>query len=315
MRHGRIPSVGQRTRRSTARGLVAACHVQPTVALTGFTAALAVAAGCGRKCLTVGAAALTGQLVIGWSNDFWDRSIDARAGRLDKPIVTGSVSADVVRNGAIVAAAACVPLSLLCGRRAASAHLVLVGSGLAYNAKLKNTPLSVAPYLVAFGALPAFAALSADRRRLPRTNTMIVAALLGAGAHFINVLPDTEADAITGVRGLPQRLGPTRSLYAGASLLTASAVLVAAFGRHPSTSLQRTLLTTCGAAVAAVIASARTGRQRLAQSMSLIAAASTVMFYVTQALVKTGTGDAAGRAEHVMLAAGSVVDAAAHARP
>jgi len=280
---GRTPRVGQRSRASTARGLAAACHVQPTIAVTAFTAALAVASCGGRKALAVGSAALSGQLVIGWSNDFWDRSIDARAGRLDKPIVTGSVSAALVRNSAIAAAAACVPLSLLCGRRAAAAHLAVVGAGLAYNAKLKSTPLSIAPYLVAFGALPAFVALSADPRVLPRTNTMIAGGLLGAGAHFINVLPDTEADEITGVRGLPQRLGPTHSLYAGAALLTASAILVAAFGRHPSTSLQRTLLATSGAAVAAVIGSARTGRQHLAQSMSLFAAASTVTLYVTQA--------------------------------
>ena len=282
MRQDCTSLVGQASRPSTTRGLIAACHVQPTIAVTAFTAALAIAECGGRKALAVGAAALSGQLVIGWSNDFWDRSIDARAGRLDKPIVTGSVSADLVRTSAIVAAAACVPLSLLCGRRAASAHLAVVGAGLAYNAKLKSTPLSVAPYLVAFGALPAFVALSADRGLLPRTNTMIAGGLLGAGAHFINVLPDTEADEITGVRGLPQRLGPTRSLYAGAALLTGSAVLVAGFGRHPSSSLQRTLLATSGAAVAAVIGSARSGRQHVARSISLVAAASTVALYVAQ---------------------------------
>jgi 4-hydroxybenzoate polyprenyltransferase len=279
----------QLPRPSTVRGLVAASHVQPTIAVTAFTTALAVAACGGRKAIAVGAAALSGQLVIGWSNDFWDRSIDARAGRLDKPIVAGSVSAELVRNSGIAAAAACVPLSLLCGRRAASAHLAVVGAGLAYNAKLKSTPFSVAPYLVAFGALPAFVSLSADRRLLPPTNTMITGALLGAGAHFINVLPDTEADEITGVRGLPQRLGPTRSLYVGATLLAASAVLVAAFGRHPSTSLQRTLLATGGATVAAVVGSARTGHQHLAQSMSLIAAASTVTLYLTQAPAGNGS--------------------------
>jgi 4-hydroxybenzoate polyprenyltransferase len=287
MRHGRTPRVGQPSRPSTVRGLVAACHVQPTIAVTAFTTALAVAACGGRKATAVGAAALSGQLVIGWSNDFWDRSIDARAGRVDKPIVAGSVSAELVRNSAIAAAAACVPLSLLCGRRAASAHLTVVGAGLAYNVKLKSTPLSVAPYLVAFGTLPAFVALSAKRRLLPPAHTMIAGGLLGAGAHFINVLPDTEADENTGVRGLPQRLGPTRSLYVGATLLTASAVLVAGFGRHPSTSLQRTLLATGGAAVAAVIGSARTGRQHLARSISLIAAAATVALHVTQ----TAAGD------------------------
>jgi len=37
---------------------------------------------------------------------------------------------------------------------------------------------------------------------------LVAAALLGFAAHFANVLPVLRADAATGVRGLPQRLGP-----------------------------------------------------------------------------------------------------------
>src|SRR3712207_7375206 len=33
---------------------------------------------------------------------------------------------------------------------------------------------------------------------------------LGVGAHLLNVLPDLEDDAATGVRGLPHVLGPRR---------------------------------------------------------------------------------------------------------
>jgi 4-hydroxybenzoate polyprenyltransferase len=54
-------------------------------------------------------------------------------------------------------------------------------------------------------------------------------ALLGAGAHFANVLPDLDDDARTGVRGLPHRLGWRMSaLAAGGLLFAATAAL--AFG-------------------------------------------------------------------------------------
>ena len=285
MSDGSIPDVGRRKQQralTTGRGLIAACHIQPTLAVTAFTTVLAAASGSRRKSLAVGAAVLSGQLAVGWSNDYWDRFIDARAGRLDKPIVAGHVSADLVRTSALAAGAACVPLSLLSGRRAGLVHLAAVGAGLAYNARLKHTRLSVAPYLVAFGALPAFVGLSAEQRRLPPAHTMVAAALLGAGAHFINVLADVEADEITGVRGLPQRLGPVRALPVGAALLTASNLVIAGFGPRPMSSLQRMLIATSAAAVAAVIGAARTGRPRFAWSMSLTAAASTVTLYVTQ---------------------------------
>ncbi len=279
------PDTGRRPRRSTAstvRGLIAACHVQPSLAVTAFTTALAVASGHGRRSVAVGAATLSGQLAVGWSNDFLDRSIDARAGRLEKPIVAGIVSPDLVRNGAILAATACVPLSLLSGRRAAAVHLTAVGAGLAYNAKLKRTPMSIVAYAGAFGAVPAFVALAADQPRLPRANAIIAAALLGAGAHCINVLPDIAADEITGVRGFPQRLGPTRAVNTGASLLAASTLVVGVCGPRPTTSVQRALIATSAAAIAAVIGSARTGRRHVAWTMSLGAAAATVALSVTQ---------------------------------
>ena len=270
----------------TCRGLVVACHIKPTLAVTAFTTVLAMAPGRRRRTVAGGAADLSGQLTVGWSNDFWDRFIDTRAARFDKPIVAGSVSADLVRNCAIVAGVACIPLSLLSGHRAAAVHLGAVGAALAYNVRLKYTPLSVAPYVIAFGALPAFVALAGQDHRLPHAHTMVAAALLGAGAHFINVLPDIEADEITGVRGLPQRLGPTRALHTGATLLAASTAVIAAFARRPRSPLQRALIAANAVAVAAVVRSAATEKQRVAWSMALVAAASTVVLYVDQTRVR-----------------------------
>ena len=53
------------------------------------------------------------------------------------------------------------------------------------------------------------------------------AALLGVGAHLLNVLPDLADDAATGVRGLPHRLGPRRiAPVAAVVLVVASAVVL-----------------------------------------------------------------------------------------
>ncbi len=51
-------------------------------------------------------------------------------------------------------------------------------------------------------------------------------ALLGIGAHLLNVLPDLADDEATGVRGLGHRLGPRRApVVAVAALVTATLVL------------------------------------------------------------------------------------------
>jgi 1,4-dihydroxy-2-naphthoate octaprenyltransferase len=58
---------------------------------------------------------------------------------------------------------------------------------------------------------------------------MAAGALLGAGAHFANVLPDLDDDARTGVRGLPHRLGRVPTIVVTwLALLAAAASL--AFG-------------------------------------------------------------------------------------
>ena len=82
------------------------------------------------------------------------------------------------------------------------------------------------PYAVSFGLLPAF--ITAGLPGQPIVGWLVAAgSLLGAAAHFANVLPDIEDDLRTGVRGLPQRLGPDRSRVAAAALLIAASVVLA----------------------------------------------------------------------------------------
>lgn len=112
---------------------------------------------------------------------------------------------------------------------AAAAHATVVAMGWAYNLGLKSTVASGVPYAVAFGALPAFVVLALPGAGLPAAWLVAVGALLGVGAHLVNVLPDLEDDAGTGVRGMPHRLG-RRATAALAPAVLAAAVVVAVLG-------------------------------------------------------------------------------------
>ncbi|MBX6387890.1 MAG: UbiA family prenyltransferase [Frankia sp.] len=223
---GLIRALGPTPARASA--LLRACHPEPTAAVTLFATALALA--CGQTVwggAAVAAAVLTGQLSVGWSNDAIDRDRDARGGRADKPIAVGAVGAGAVAVASGLALLACVPLSFASGMAAGWVHLMAVASAWAYNLGLKATPLSVAPYLVSFALLPTFVVLGLPDQRWPPWWLPLAAALLGAGAHFANVLPDLAVDARTGVRGLPQRLGATGARLSAAVLLVGgSAVAV-----------------------------------------------------------------------------------------
>lgn len=212
--------------------LVRASHPEPTAAVTGIATALAASTGLGARSLLVGAAFLTGQLSVGWSNDWIDAARDRRTARADKPVATGAVPPGTVRTAALVAVALCVPLSLLLGAAPGLLHLAAVAAAWAYNARLKATALSWLPYALAFGAVPSIVTLGLDR--VAPWWATATGALLGVGAHLCNVLPDLEEDLAQGVRGLPHRLGPRRSAAGAAVLLLAAAVLLAVGPGRPS---------------------------------------------------------------------------------
>jgi protoheme IX farnesyltransferase len=216
---------GHTIRMRTAIGLLRACHPEPTAAVTVAAALLALATGRDLPgVLAVAAAVLASQLAVGWSNDAVDADRDAAVGRPDKPIVAGTVSRRTVAAAAVVAAVATVPLALLSGLAAGLVATIGLVSALFYNWPLKSTAISVLPYTVSFAALPAFVVLGVAR---PPWWLIAAGALLGAGAHFANVLPDLDDDARTGVRGLPHRLGFRGSAVAAAGLLFAATAALA----------------------------------------------------------------------------------------
>ncbi|MFD9333395.1 UbiA family prenyltransferase [Streptomyces sp. NPDC060028] len=217
-----------RTPPSPVAGLLGACHPLPTAAVTLFAAALAAAVGRALPGAAVCVAAVAaGQLSVGWCNDRTDLRRDLATGRVDKPLVAGTVTPSAVTAAALGALLLCVPLSLAGGPLAGAVHLTGVAAAWAYNLRLKSTAASWLPYALAFGLLPAYVTLGLPGAPWPPPWLTAAAALLGAGAHFANVLPDIEDDLATGVAGLPQRLGVRRSAaLAGLLVLGSTTALV-----------------------------------------------------------------------------------------
>ena len=214
--------------------LALASHPGPSVVVAVVTAGLAVGAGldAGRVAL-VGVAMLVGQVSVGLSNDWIDAKRDAAVGRLDKPIARGWVGVGTARAVSFGALVLAVLLTLPLGWPATLAHVVFIASAWSYNLWLKRTPLSVAPFVVSFGLLPAIVTLAAVPPAFAAPWALAAAALLGVTAHFSNVLPDLADDRATGVVGLPHRLGRrTSGLVIALALAAASALVV--FGPGPA---------------------------------------------------------------------------------
>ena len=230
-----MSSTAPPTAAPSARGLAAAAHPGPALAVTALTALLATAQGLetGTAVLAV-TAVLAGQLSIGWSNDLVDAGRDRRSGRADKPLATGDTSMAVVSTACAAAVVACVVLSLALGVLPGLLHLGCVASAWAYNLRLKATVWSWVPYAVSFGGLTAVVTYADGEP--PPWWWPVGAALLGVGAHLLNVLPDLDDDAATGVRGLPHRLGRRWIAPVAAAVLVAATVVVLV-GASPATAV------------------------------------------------------------------------------
>ncbi|NUS72779.1 MAG: UbiA family prenyltransferase [Corynebacteriales bacterium] len=213
------------------RSLLQACHPLPTLAVTTLTTIFTVVSGRSiLGCALVAAAALTGQLSVGWSNDAIDHARDRSAGRSDKPLALNSaLNPQTVWAAATAAALLCVPLSFASGFTAGLVHICGVSAGWAYNLGLKATVFSWVPYAIGFASLPCFVMLGLPDAQWPPWWITTASALLGCGAHLANVLPDIDDDLAAGVRGLGQRLGHRRVLaLIPVPLLAATALLTLA---------------------------------------------------------------------------------------
>jgi 4-hydroxybenzoate polyprenyltransferase len=226
---GADDEVARRRPATVVPALVRAAHPGPALAVVVLSLLLGVAAGLAAdRLLLVGLAVLTGQLSVGWSNDLIDEARDRAVGRTDKPLAAGQVSTATVRVACGSALVATLVLSLACGLVAGTVHLLCVASAWAYNAGVKSTVWSWAPYAASFGGLVVFVSLAAEPAELPPWWAPVAAALLGVGAHLLNALPDLDEDRATGVRGLPHRIGARLLPAVATSVLVLASVVVAA---------------------------------------------------------------------------------------
>ncbi|MFD9591197.1 UbiA family prenyltransferase [Kitasatospora sp. NPDC059973] len=275
VRPAATPTVQPQSRRgAAARGLLAASHAAPALAVTAVVTALAVAWGRGTGgSALVASAVLTGQLSVGWCNDRIDLHRDLATGRTDKPLVAGVVRPRSVAAAAGGALALCVPLSLAGGLAAGAAHLVGVAAAWSYNLGVKRTALSWLPYAGAFALLPAFVTLALPGHPWPPAWVTAAGALLGTGAHLTNALPDIPGDLATGVRGLPHRLGPHLTRALAATLLLAGAAALVLGPPGPLTTTDRACLAATGTLALTVALPTRDPRSRLPFLASLALAA------------------------------------------
>jgi 4-hydroxybenzoate polyprenyltransferase len=204
-----------------------------------------------------------------------DAPLDRAAHRGDKPVAAGAVRRELVGRCAAVALLADVPLSLALGWRPGAAHLVAVGSAWLYDLRLKWTWASVLPFIVSFGLVPVVVATALPGAPRPQLALVAAGAACGVAAHFANTLPDVAADAITGVRGLPQRIGPAAStVVAALAIAAAAALLVIATDAAP---LALAAAATDGTAAVVVIGLALTDGRERKQAFRLVIAAVAVL--------------------------------------
>ncbi|TAL44929.1 MAG: 1,4-dihydroxy-2-naphthoate prenyltransferase [Salinibacterium sp.] len=208
--------------------MVLSTHPVPAAFVTVIAVVLGIGVGLEPwRVVVLGVAFLANQVSVGLSNDWIDADRDRAVGRTDKPVAQGLIAATTVRNAAFVTAGLAVLLTLPLGWAATVAHAVFIVSAWSYNAVLKSTALSVAPYIVSFGLLPLIVTLSSQPPMLAAAWAPLAGALLGVSAHFANVLPDLDEDRATGVSGLPHRLGVRASgLVIAGALVGASALVV-----------------------------------------------------------------------------------------
>ncbi|MBB5632289.1 4-hydroxybenzoate polyprenyltransferase [Cryobacterium mesophilum] len=210
-----------------AFALARSTHPGPTLAVTLVTVLLGAGAGLEPwRLIVLGAAMLMGQTSVGLSNDWLDADRDRAAGRTDKPVARGDVGGSVVRGTAFATVLLAIALTLPLGIPATIAHALFIAAGWGYNLWFKFSALSVLPYVVGFGALPAIVTLALPSPALPAPWALAAGALLGVSAHFANALPDLDADRETGVVGLPHRFGVRASAIVTFAALAAASGLV-----------------------------------------------------------------------------------------
>ena len=211
---------------SKVNGLRLASHFGPTLIVTSISLSFGFFYTSWQSAIAIAFGVMLGQLVVGWSNDLYDYADDLSHQRLNKPLVQGSISRELLTRCLFIM----VPLSFLAnllgplGIRGGLVYMFGIACGVAYNFYFKFNVFSPLPYALAFSALPSSIVISQEQR--PPVWMWLGGALFGVAAHFINVLKDIDEDQISGIGGLPQRMGMRNSIISAAVLIALGIILL-----------------------------------------------------------------------------------------
>jgi 4-hydroxybenzoate polyprenyltransferase len=211
-------------RRPLLVALLLAAHPLAAVVMAAAMVIAAALSG-GRdavELLTVGGAVLVGQLTIGWVGDIADRHRDRQAGRDNRPIAMGWVSASTAAWSTAYATCVLVPLALTNGTEAGSAYLLSVVVAWVGTRTLRGSVLSFLPAAISFALLPTFLSYGGSgggsQGDPPTVAISVAAAFVGIGVHFLTTLPDLVGDNTAGLNHLPlriaKRIGAAKLLWA-----------------------------------------------------------------------------------------------------
>ena len=206
-------------------GLLRASHLGPNLLVTSLSCFFAQLYWWEGPALVITVGVFCGQLVVGWSNDLIDYENDLFHKRMTKPLVAGDISVALLQKCLKVM----VPIALVLnffgplGFVGGGLSVMAIGWAIAYNFYFKFTVFSPLPFAIAFGSLPSCMALS--KGQMPPVWMWLGGAMLGIAAHFFNVIKDMKQDHVSGIKGLPQRLG-TRGSVVVAVVLIVGAVLL-----------------------------------------------------------------------------------------
>ena len=201
------------------KGLLKASHFGPTLIVTTISFAVATFYWWEGPAYVIAFGVFTGQLVVGWSNDLYDLEDDLKHQRSKKPLVAGLITKEYLQKWLRFMLPFSFVANLLgpLGIKGGSVYMLGIACGVAYNFYFKFTMLSPLPFAIAFAALPSCVVISKDLN--PPLWMLLGGALFGMAAHFINVIKDMDQDQDSGIKGLPQRLGKTKSIVAAIFLI------------------------------------------------------------------------------------------------